>query len=659
MKVLKVKKTKKRNPGIIISFLNFVIEAVMKNLCSGFFGKLFTSYDGIEKKAKKGIILGGLSRAPGGREKSIRRKMLLLFDNSVIITLLKKFIRFLRGCKLNFYGAYFGSVGLYSLIIFLIRFYISNGNGFSAALLADGDFICSLLILIAAIPLLASKRTFASLVNESVSIRALLEDACGIPDDKFNEDVNENGSGAYFAAIVLGILTAGLTYSASPIKLILVIAALIVSILVLYFPELGLLGTISAVPFLGFLENPSLILGIMVGVTSISYFAKLLVGKRAFNLRLVDLAVMFFALLMFFGGVITMGGAASFKAASLYAVLMLGYVLVVNLVNTEMWIEKCASAIAVPSAIIAAYGVIGYTAVNMPAKWLDSSMFGAIASRAVSTFENPNMLATYLVITAPFIWRYLRKDGVSLKVRAIAAIGSVMSTACIVLTWSRGGWIGVVAAAVVFCLINYKHSLQYLVAFGVLSPIWIALLPSNISHRITSIGNLADTSTYYRLFTWKGSIKMLFEYFSSGVGVGESAFTQIYPFYAYSGVESTVHSHNLFLEIALELGVVGLVLFLLVAFMSAQRGFGCIKQNSKCRTRVCTVSVGIAGIFGALVHGMVDYVWYNYRVFFMFWIALAFICACANVYSKRDKDVKVYDDQDTGKASLDIIFGRE
>ena len=656
---MKSNKTKKRNPGIIISFLNFLNEIVIKSLCHGFIGKIFTSYDGVEERAKRGIILGSFSRAPGGREKSIRRKMLYLFDNSAVINLFKRFIGFLRGCKLNFYGAYFGSLGFYSLIIFFIRFYISNENRFEAALLADGDFIGSMLIMIASIPLLASKRTLASLINESVSVRALLENACGIPDDKFNDDVKANGSVAYFVAVAFGILTAGLTYVVSPIKLILSITALVVSVLVMYFPELGLLGTIFAVPFLGLFENPSLMLGAMVGITALSYVVKLIVDKRAFALRLIDFGVMLFALLMFFGGVITMGGGASFKAASLYAVLILGYILVVNLINTEAWIEKCISAIAIPSAIIAAYGVLGYTTVNMPAKWLDSSMFGAIASRATSTFENPNMLATYLVITAPFIWRYLKKDGVSIKGKIIATIGSIISVMCIVLTWSRGGWIGVVVAAIAFCLINYRYSLQYLVAIGVLSPVWIALLPSNISGRLTSIGNLADSSTYYRLFTWKGSLKMLLEYFSSGIGVGESAFAQIYPFYSYAGIETTVHSHNLFLEVAIELGVVGLALLLVIVFMAFQRGFGCIKQNSKNRAVACTASVGIAGLFGALVHGMVDYIWYNYRVFFMFWIVLAFVCACANVYSNREKNVKSYSDDDVGKASLDIIFGRE
>ena len=41
----------------------------------------------------------------------------------------------------------------------------------------------------------------------------------------------------------------------------------------------------------------------------------------------------------------------------------------------------------------------------------------------------------------------------------------------------------------------------------------------------------------------------------------------------------------------------------------------------------------IAGIFGFLLQGMFDYVWYNYRVFLIFWMIIgigisARRCAC-------------------------------
>lgn len=652
------KRSKDRGSGLIIGFLNSASDKIMKALTGGFFGKIFTSYEKLERKARKGVIFGAFSRRAGGREKSIRRKTLEHFDKSLIVGLLRRIVEFLRSSRLSFYGAYFVSFGIYSLVVLLTSSITQNGGAPAPEIFAGQHFWSALVITLASLPLLFSNRSLVSLAGESVTLRALLEEGAGITEEKFEETKTVRNRHSYFFAVILGILTAGATYFASPLKILVVIAFICIFCLILMFPEMGVVSTIFIAPFLGVLSRPSLVLGIFVAITVLSYLIKVMVGKRTVAFRFLDIFVLLFAILMFFGGVVTSGGAASFKSAVIYTLLMMMYFLVVNLMNTKAWLERCVFAIAIPSGIIAALGIVSYTATTMPSKWIDAQMFADIGNRAVSTFGNPNMLATYLVLTAPFIWSYLKKRNISSSGRVIAIIGSVVSAACTVLTWSRGGWLGLIAAAIVYALVNYRYTLKYFLIGAVSSPVWIGLLPSNITSRFASIGNLADSSTYYRLFTWKGSLRMLADHFASGIGVGQSAFSQIYPLYAYVGNEITAHSHNLYLEIAVELGIMGLLVFLAVIFMTAQRGFGCIKYNSADRTAISGVSAAMAGVFGVLVHGMFDYVWYNYRVFFMIWVMIGVLCAFANVYPKKSYDNTVHYDMDK-EASLDIIFGQK
>ena len=653
------KKKKERNPGLIIGFFNFISVAIMNALCSGIFGKLFTSYDKMEKKARKSLFLGTLAREPEGREKSLRRRLLKCFDESLTMTALKRTIGFFRFCSLNFYGTFFATFGAYSVIITVIKASVSD-SGISADLFASRTLWSSLIIFLTSLPLLASKRSLLSLVSESVTLRALFEDGLGVPEDKFSEMPRKRIKGAYFAAVIVGMLASGVTYFADPLTVIGAIAFVFAVCLFISFPEIGVIVTIFIAPFLGFVERPSTILAVMVGITAVSYFLKFIVGKRAFTVRLADVMVLLLGILLLFGGVITAGGAKSLSSAVMYTVLILSYFLVVNLMNTREWLDRCIAAVAVPSGLIAAIGILGYATVNMPAKWIDTEMFADIGSRAVSTFDNPNMLATYLLMTAPFIWMYLRRRETSGSGRVIALVGGAASVICMVLTWSRGGWLGIITAAVIFLLINYRYVLKYFIAVGLLSPVWLMLLPNNIINRFTSIGNLADSSTYYRLYTWKGTLKLLAEHFVGGIGVGHSAFSQIYPLYAYVGTEITMHSHNLFLELAVEIGIMGLLVFLIAVFMILQRGFGCIKYHSDDRNAVAAVSAAIAGVAGALVHGMVDHIWYNYRVFFMFWIVAAIVCAFANVYPKRSRYSEYYNKNNVdNEASLDIIFGQK
>ena len=87
--------------------------------------------------------------------------------------------------------------------------------------------------------------------------------------------------------------------------------------------------------------------------------------------------------------------------------------------------------------------------------------------------------------------------------------------------------------------------------------------------RFTSIGNLADSSSYYRVYTWRGSLRAAKDYFWGGAGYGSSAYAEVYPQYAYAGIEAAEHSHNLFVQILFGLGVFGLLIFLAVLFLFA------------------------------------------------------------------------------------------
>src|SRR5699024_991064 len=83
-------------------------------------------------------------------------------------------------------------------------------------------------------------------------------------------------------------------------------------------------------------------------------------------------------------------------------------------------------------------------------------------------------------------------------------------------------------------------------------------LPESIINRFASIGDMGDSSTSYRVYIWMGTLNMLKDFWLSGIGMGSEAFTAVYPFYSYNAVVAP-HSHNLFLQILVEAGVVGIV----------------------------------------------------------------------------------------------------
>ena len=111
---------------------------------------------------------------------------------------------------------------------------------------------------------------------------------------------------------------------------------------------------------------------------------------------------------------------------------------------------------------------------------------------------------------------------------------------------------------------------------------------------------------------------MLKDYWLSGIGLGITSFNKVYPIYAYSGTTAQ-HSHNLYLQIMVENGIMGLIMFIGIMYYFYKETVIsiCKKKN------ILLVSI-ISGMFGFLIQSMTDHTWYNYRIVLMFWMVLAF-----------------------------------
>ena len=67
----------------------------------------------------------------------------------------------------------------------------------------------------------------------------------------------------------------------------------------------------------------------------------------------------------------------------------------------------------------------------------------------------------------------------------------------------------------------------------------------------------------------------------------------------------------------------------------------------------------MVGILAALVHGTVDYIWYNYRVFFVFWLGVAVLRAYSEIGAEENKVKKIslFSGRERS-ASVELSLGR-
>ena len=604
----------KANTSVIAKRVRKIVNWLYSHAINGFFGKILTAYSAEDKLFENSLIkrkLGGKTQAHSKVTRA-RLTMSQLFERSLILTSISELFSSLIHRKLKTYGAFFLSLGAYGTITYFIRSFVFFKGG------DRNDLIVCLSLLLFSLPLLLSKETLASAVVKSRLMSSFLFKGLGLPNDYFVKTVKLPNR--YSLVTFMGMVLGGLTYFISPIYYLIVASILFSASLILTYPEVGVLALLALVPMSSLtVYSSETLFGILL-VTVFSYVIKLIRGKRGFHLRLMDFAVLLFATVQLFGGIVSAGGAQSFRAAAFYFALTLGYFLVVNLVRTEEWVKRSVASLLLFGIVSALIGVVQIFTGGLEASWLDTDVFSTISTRITATFDNPNVYAAYLLLVIPFSFAFLakKKTGVPKFWHAICLI---LLLVCMVETWSRGAWLGVLFATVLFFLVYTRRSLPVFLLGGALIPVGSLFLSGNVAERFLSIGSASDSSSQYRISAWRGVVRMLREKWFGGIGFGEAAFSTVYPSFSYAGIESICHTHNLYLQIISETGVAGIVVFALVIILFVQN---CLESVYKRRNNAdsAIVIAGMAAIGAILVMGLTDYVWYNSRVFLMFWLVM-------------------------------------
>ena len=509
---------------------------------------------------------------------------------------------------------------MYTAIMYLIsRFALGN----------EGTDILSLFIgaatAILSVPLMFSQQPLGEAVCVSRLGSLLFITVFGFRRENICDGAPAVGKNT--VAFVFGMVVGLSTYFVPPLYTIIGTAGLISAFMLLSMPEIGVLALIAALPFL-----PTMVIAGLTLVTAACYLLKLIRGKRTLRFQLIDVAVLVFMLLTLCGGIFSINRALSLKPGILYVCFITGYFLVVNLIRTVEWAKRCAAAMLVSAFVVSAIGIYENFFGQLDLTWIDSEMFEDIEGRVVSTFANPNVLAEYLILILPFaLAALLSARRAPARLGMLAVLGAL--ALCLVFTWSRGAWLGILLAVLLFLLIYSRKTVAAL-CFGLFAlPFAPLVLPSSVVERFSSIGNLADTSTAYRVHIWMGSLDMARDVFVSGIGSGMGIFSAVYPQYALGGIEAAPHSHNLYLQIIIELGIFGLFAFLAVVLIFTQsaltycRSIRAETAPRSDRMSRLFVAAGLCGMTAFLAQGMTDYVWYNYRIYAMFWLVLALSAA--------------------------------
>ena len=362
---------------------------------------------------------------------------------------------------------------------------------------------------------------------------------------------------------------------------------------------------------------------LVLGLAAVGYCAVALALVRDRERKLlyapVNRYIFLYAAVYLVGTFASVDVAGSLKAGLLRVAFVLFAVVLMNAIRDRKQLDTLLLLVVISATAVSAYGICQYIFGwgYQDAAWVDSDMFSAISFRVPSTLENPNMLGQFLILMIPLGGAGLL-SAKSWGKRAFYFACCGIMCVCMILTYSRGAWLGLLFAGAAFViLLNPRLMLLAPVALVAL----YFVLPETVISRFTSIGNMGDNSTSYRVYIWMGALAMLKDYWLCGIGPGESAFNMVYPAYSYNGIEAP-HSHNLLLQIVCDAGIVELVIFLVLLVVYVRMLCVAMSREKDWTSRIHQIAL-LSGVAGFMVQAMTDYSFYNYRVMFIFWAYLA------------------------------------
>ena len=362
---------------------------------------------------------------------------------------------------------------------------------------------------------------------------------------------------------------------------------------------------------------------VLLGLSLVGFAAFALALIRQRERRLVYCGtnrwIILYAVVYLVSTALSLNVPGTLQTGLLRAAFVLFALVIINGITSRRQLDTLIFLCVLVAAVISLYGIGQYLFGwgYQSAAWWDANMFEGISFRVTSTLENPNMMGQYLILMIPLGGAGLlsAKDN---KSRIFYFAACAIMCVCMILTFSRGAWLGLLfAGALFFLVINPRLILLAPVALVVL---WF-VLPDTVINRFTSIGNLTDNSTSYRVYIWMGTLAMLKDYWLCGVGPGEGAFNTVYPAYSYNGITAP-HAHNLLLQIVCDAGIVELLIFLVLLVVYARTLCVAISREKEWHSRIHQIAL-LSGAAGFMVQAMTDYSFYNYRVMFIFWAYLA------------------------------------
>jgi putative inorganic carbon (hco3(-)) transporter len=253
---------------------------------------------------------------------------------------------------------------------------------------------------------------------------------------------------------------------------------------------------------------------------------------------------------------------------------------------------------------------------------------------------HPNMLAAatlpYFTLLPALLYRSVWEPG-DRRYGFILAGGWLLTTAVLLITQSRSAYMGAAAGGLALLLVGIILMPDSRWRNWLLAGFALLLLAGSLGLQAIGVDNIqsiwddprqqtslgSTASLGFRQEVWRWSIVAVSDFPFTGVGLGSFSrvIRRFYPVAVAPTYEIT-HAHNIYLQMALDVGLVGLIAYLSIIMTALGIIWGVARQNHRLRP----VALGLgAGFIAYLMFGLTDAVPLGAKPALLFWYVLGLV----------------------------------
>lgn len=250
--------------------------------------------------------------------------------------------------------------------------------------------------------------------------------------------------------------------------------------------------------------------------------------------------------------------------------------------------------------------------------WLVASQ-GTTYMRAVGSFPDPHMLSYYLGLSLPWAISL----AIISKKSKLFWIASLFILFADIITFTRGGYVALIASAIIVSPLLNKNGLKKIILAVILIASLLFIVPNNpIAGRLNSSFDSSEGSNQARLSNWQQA-SLIIKQNPMGVGIG------MYPLAVdrNASYRTPIYAHNIYLDIAAEMGIISALTFIAILTLVFLRFWKFAKTNY-------FYIAGVASITLFTVHSMVETPLYSVHILPIFFIIVAMAASM-----KKNEDI--------------------